>query len=155
MSKFKRKDIQRPSAVAPKSIDFGEGQRAEVLAPDLYPLRIDDVKANVKPVHKGGNTSIVLTITETTENIPIRAAPLWVDGPNARNGDLASDNRATIKELLEAAGQPTKGNPTELLEKLKGFEFTGELILDRDQSGRACNRLVGAERTPKEMADDT
>jgi hypothetical protein len=155
MGKFTRTGINRPSTAVAKTIDFGQSQRAEVLEPDLYSLRVDDVKVTSNSTHAGVNTSVILTLTEMTESVAIRSAPLWIDGPNARRGDLAAENRATIKELLEAAGHPTKGNPIELLEKLKGFEFSGELIVDRDASGRPCNRMVSAEQLLKDAGDET
>ena len=125
----------------PTKINFAAAKKAILLDPGVYELQIERAEL----VGRNGNTSVALTLTDIASGQVVSTRPMWVDGPNARSGDLAEQNRAVIADLLRLAGQPLDGDPTALLEGLAGLRFMGDLGIESDQNGNPFNTLRGAE----------
>ncbi len=132
-----------PSAQpADVNIDFGAAfaQAARVFEPDVYNLQI---KAASAMKNQSGNVFVRLDVVELESDARVSMQPLWVHGPNAGAGVLATENQNLIGRLLQAAGHPLSGNVGELIPKLAGLEFTARLaIFDDSRTGRTFNALV-------------
>jgi len=140
MNRFVRPNRQQTNTPA-SQIDFAAAKKSVLLDPGLYRLLLERAEL----ARRNGNTSVVLTITDIATGQIISTKPMWIDGPHARSGDLAEQNRAVIADLLRLAGQPLDGDPAVLLEGLTGLRFTGDLGIERDQNGNPFNTLRGAE----------
>jgi hypothetical protein len=130
---------QKPAATA--NIDFGAASEhvARVLDPEVYALRIES--ARVVPSNNS-NTLVVFDLVEVESGARVALQPLWVDGPNADAGLLAGENRYLIAQLLELAGQPTAGDPRQLIPTLVGLTFEAQLIICPDnRTGRTFNAI--------------
>src|SRR5438045_9764819 len=100
---------QKPanSATVATNIDFGaaSAEIARVLDPEVYSLRIEAARV----VQRNQNTLIALDLIEIESGTRVAMQPIWVDGPNANAGRLASEKKHLIRQLLELAGKPTSG----------------------------------------------
>lgn len=138
MNRFTRPPGKPPGS---SQINFSAAKKAILLDPGLYELRIE----RAEPVGRNGNTSVALTLTDVASGQIVNTKPMWVDGPNARFGDLAERNRAIIADLLRLAGQPPDGDTTALLKGLAGLQFIGDLGIESDQNANPFNSLRGVE----------
>ena len=59
-----------------------------------------------------------MTLTDIASGQVVSTRPMWIDGPNARSGDLAEQNRAVIADLLRLAGQPLDGDTARCCSKV-------------------------------------
>jgi hypothetical protein len=122
-------------------LNFATAKKTVLLDPGLYELRIEHAEA----VGRTGNTSVALKLTDIASGQIIATKPMWVAGPNARSGDLAEQNKATIADLLRLAGQPLEGDSSVLLKGLVGLRFLGDLGIENDRNANPYNNLRGAE----------
>ena len=116
MNRFIRPNRQQTNTPGSSQIDFAAAKKPVLLDPGLYRLQLERAEL----VGRNGNTSIALTLTDIASGQIVSTKPMWVDGPNARSGDLAEQNRAVIADLLRLAGQPLDGDPTVLLKVSPG-----------------------------------
>jgi hypothetical protein len=138
MKKFLR---QKSNSAPDVEIDFGAAAAkiARVFEPGEYRLRIEAARV----IQHNENVLIVLDLIELDSGGRVDSRPLWVDGPNAGAGYLASVNQHLIAQLLKLADQPTEGNVGTLIPKLAGLEFNARLALAVDnRSGRSYNELA-------------
>src|SRR6516165_9802829 len=139
MKKFIR---QKAANQAPDvELDFGAAAAkvARVFEPDEYKVRIESARV----IQRNQNILIALDLIETESGGRIDSRPLWVEGPNANNGNLAAENQHLVAQLLTLAKLPTSGNVSELIPKLAGLEFDARLILAVDnRSGRSFNAIA-------------
>jgi hypothetical protein len=138
MNRFTRPP-SRPAG--PTKINFAAAKKAILLDPGVYELQIE--RGDL--VGRNGNTNVALTITDIATGQIISTKPMWIDGPHARSGDLAEQNRAVIADLLRLAGQPLDGDSATAIAGLAGVRFLGDLGIASDQSGNPFNTLRGAE----------
>ena len=140
MKKFVR---QKSNRQAPNvELDFGAAapKVARVFEPDDYKVRIESARVVSTDTQ---NVLIALDLIEAQSGGRIASLPLWVDGPNANNGDLAATNQHLVAQLLTLAKLPTVGNVSELIPKLAGLEFDARLVLASDnRTGRSFNAIA-------------
>ena len=141
MNRFIRPNRQQANTPGSSQIDFAAAKKPVLLDPGLYPLQLERAEL----VGRNGNTSVALTLTDIASGQVVSTRPMWVDGPNARSGDLAEQNRAVIADLLRLAGQPLDGDTQVLLKGLAGLRFMGDLGIESDQNANPFNTLRGAE----------
>ena len=140
MRKFVR---QKSNRQAPNvELDFGAAapKVARVFEPDDYKVRIESARVVSTDTQ---NILIALDLIEAQSGGRIASLPLWVDGPNANNGNLVAENQHLIAQLLTLAKLPTVGNVSTLVPKLAGLEFDARLVLAVDnRSGRSFNAIA-------------
>lgn len=149
MNRFTRPIGKPPGSI---KLNFSLAKKTVLLDPGLYELRIERAEL----VGRQGNTSIALTLTDIASSQIVSTKPMWVDGPNAKSGDLAEQNQAVIADLLRLAGQPLDGDPAVVLKDVAGLRFLGDLGIENDQNGNPFNSLRGAEPagTAESVRDD-
>lgn len=141
MNRFIRPNRQQTNTPGSSQIDFAAAKKPVLLDPGLYRLQLERAEL----VGRNGNTSIALTLTDIASGQIVSTKPMWVDGPNARSGDLAEQNRAVIADLLRLARQPLDRDTATAISGLSGLRFLGDLGIASDQNGNPFNSLRGAE----------
>lgn len=141
MNRFIRPNRQQTNTPGSSRIDFAAAKKPVLLDPGLYQLQLERAEL----VGRNGNISIALTLIDIASGQIVSTKPMWVDGPNARSGDLAEQNRAVIADLLRLAGQPLDCNTATAISGLAGLRFLGDLGIASDQNGNPFNSLRGAE----------
>ena len=137
MKKFTR----QKSGNADINLDFGAAAAkvARVFEPGEYRLRIESARV----VSSKQNVLVALDLIETESGGRVQSRPLWVEGPNAGDNQLVTENKHLVAQLLTLVGLPTAGNVGALIPQLAGLEFDARLVLDVDsRSGRPYNTIA-------------
>jgi hypothetical protein len=129
-SRSSGKSISRKLTVSTESI-----VRRVLANPGDYTCTV--AKAALIEPRNAGNISAVIELVDPPSGDYFDLRPLWIDGPNAANGNMAARNIAVIADLLEAIGIPP-GSYKELNDELLArlIDKTFELTLDLDRGGR-------------------
>jgi hypothetical protein len=133
--------IRQKSGNADINPDFGAAAAkvARVFEAGNYRLRIESARV----VSSNQNVLVALDLIETESGGRVQSRPLWVEGPNAGAGQLATQNQHLVAQLLTLVGLPTAGNVGALIPQLAGLEFDARLVLDVDsRSGRTYNTIA-------------
>jgi hypothetical protein len=140
MKKFTRQKSDN-APIADINLDFGAAAAkvAHVFEPGEYRLRIESARV----VSSKQNVLVALDLIETESGGRVQSRPLWVEGPNAGAGQLVTQNRHLVAQLLKLVGLPTAGNAGALIPQLAALEFDARLVLDVDsRSGRTYNTIA-------------
>ena len=140
MNRFIRPNRQQTNTPVSSRIDFAAAKKPVLLDPGLYQLQLERAEL----VGRNGNISVALTLTDIDSGQFVSTKPMWIDGPNARSGDLAEQHKAVIADLLRLAGQPLDGDTATAISGLAGLRFQGDLGIASDQSGNPFNTLRAA-----------
>ena len=117
MNRFIRPNRQQTNTPGSSQIDFAAAKKPVLVDPGLYRLQVERAEL----VGRNGNTSVALTLTDIASGQVVSTRPMWVDGPNARSGNLAEQHKAVIADLLRLAGQPLDGDTATAISGLAGF----------------------------------
>ena len=118
MKKFTR----QKSGNADKSISIScaaAAKVAHVFEPGEYRLRIESARV----VSSKQNVLVALDLIETEGGGRVAKSPLWVEGPNAGDGQLVTENQHLVAQLLTLAGLPTAGNVGALIPQLTDWSL--------------------------------
>jgi hypothetical protein len=140
MKKFSRQNSGN-TPTADINLDFGAAtaKRARVFEPGEYRLRIESARV----IQSNKNILVALDLIETESSGRVDSQPMWVDGPNAGDGRLVTENRHRIAQLLKLAGLETAGGVGALIPQLAGVEFDAHLVLAVDKrSDRTYNSIA-------------
>jgi hypothetical protein len=96
-----------------------------------------------------GNISVVLELADPESGDLYDLRALWISGPHAQNGSMASRNASVVTAMLAAMGIPSSAYREindELLGKLIGRLFELTLDVDRGARGGSFNIIAAVHR---------
>jgi hypothetical protein len=117
-------------------------QRRHLAEPGEYLAAVE--KAELTQSQRG-NISVVLELRNAETGDAFDVRPLWIDGPNADKGSIASRNFGILVELLEAAGVHAgtyAALDDKVLSSLIGKTFDVNLSLEEGRTGAMFNMVV-------------
>jgi hypothetical protein len=132
------------------------GPRRELVEPGDYDVVIDQAHL-VKGRDDPRNRSVALELRDLDSGKVIDTRPLWVAGPNADRGPMASHNWGIVADLLNEIGVAEQSYPTftnPLLSQLVGKMFSLEIGIDRGRDGKKCNNVLRVNGRLADAADD-
>jgi hypothetical protein len=134
---FRRPDSTTDDISVTKSTE----PRPQLFDPGSYDVEVTEARL-VTSRRSPGNVSVALKLRLPDSGTAIDTQPMWIAGPRAGQGPLASRNQRIIEDLLACIGIEEDTFTNAQLAQLVGKTFAVELSLDQSRLGTAFNTIA-------------